>query len=290
VGVKSRTDRPFVFVDALHPGRPRAQAGRSRRRTLRRPRERASRTSPTAHARRSADRSAAARRRVSGARHRPPRRQLGADRPQRRPPDISNAPSPTPANRRIASGTRAGGRSDRPSLLWSGTGRPPGVQPALGIDRRREPQRSAITSQLASPTRRPTMFRPRHRLQAFRPSVRIRAKEEGIEPPSVHQIGTKPPGWWDNPVEVRHRPRSQNPVTQASRLVAQAAPLVASRLGPKILAAGPARVRLYSYRGLAAWANLKRLGPHRRDEMIKPDGEISRVLPPLVKTPTRGAC
>jgi len=38
-------------------------------------------------------------------------------------------------------------------------------------------------------------------------------------------------------------------VTQAPRLVAQVAPSVASGLGVRILAAGPAHHRLYSYRG-----------------------------------------
>jgi hypothetical protein len=59
----------------------------------------------------------------------------------------------------------------------------PGVQASLGINCRREPQRSAIASQLASPTRCPIVFRPLHDLQAFSSLYRGRAEGRGLEPP-----------------------------------------------------------------------------------------------------------
>ena len=45
--------------------------------------------------------------------------------------------------------------------------RGPRGKPSLDIDCRGHPPRPAIASQLAAPTRRPTLFYPRHRLHAF---------------------------------------------------------------------------------------------------------------------------
>jgi hypothetical protein len=55
----------------------------------------------------------------------------------------------------------------------------PGVQASSGIDCRREPQRSAIASQLATPTRCPIVFRPLHGLQAFPSLCSVRAEGRG---------------------------------------------------------------------------------------------------------------
>src|SRR6266566_1259496 len=84
----------------------------------------------------------------------------------------------------------------------------------------------------------------------LRPSVPPagpRGKEEGENPRAVDQIGARSPGRWGDAVEA---PALQSkPVAPASRLVARVAPSVAFGLELKIPAAGPARVRLYSYRG-----------------------------------------
>ncbi len=61
--------------------------------------------------------------------------------------------------------------------------RSPGVQASSGINCRREPQRSAITSQLASPTRCRIGFRPSHGLQLFPSLCSVRAEGRGLEPP-----------------------------------------------------------------------------------------------------------
>jgi hypothetical protein len=136
-------------------------------------------------------------------------------------------------------------RTDR-VCFGPGAVRSPGVEASSGIDCRREPQRSAIVSQLASPTRCPVVFCPRHDLQPFPSLYRGRAEGRGLEPPRVHRVGTKPPGRWGNALRSTAPAPQSKPVTPASRRVAHVAPSVASGLGLRILAAGPARVRLYS--------------------------------------------
>ena len=79
-----------------------------------------------------------------------------------------------------------------------GAVRSPGVQASSGIDRRRDPPRPAIASQLASPTRRPIVFCAHHDLQAFPSLCWVRAEGRGLEPRAVTQIGTRPPGRWCN--------------------------------------------------------------------------------------------
>jgi hypothetical protein len=135
----------------------------------------------------------------------------------------------------------------------------PSVQASLGVDRRREPPRSAITSQFAASTRCPIVFRPRHGVQAF-PSLswvgaqRKRARTHARS----NQIATCPPGWWDNARRSSTAPAPQSkPVTHASRLVAQVAQSVAFGLGLRILAAGPAHVRHYSDRSRYVKSELK---------------------------------
>ena len=126
--------------------------------------------------------------------------------------------------------------------VCSGPGaiRSQGAQTASGLNCRREPPRPAIASQLAAPTRCQIMFRPRHDAQAF-PSLYMGSRgRRGLEPPSVHQGRDEPPGRWDNADRTPAPALQTKPVTPASRLVAQEAPLVASKLRPRILAAGPA--------------------------------------------------
>jgi hypothetical protein len=134
-----------------------------------------------------------------------------------------------------------------------------GVQASSGINRRREPPRPAIASQLASPTRCPIVFRPRHGLQAFPSLCRVRAERRGQNPRAFNQIGTRPPGRWGNAGKSTAPAPQSKPVTPASRLGRKVAPSVASGLGKRILAAGPARDRLYSYRGRICEPDLKSL-------------------------------
>ena len=73
-----------------------------------------------------------------------------------------------------------------------------------------------------------------------RPSIGVARKEEGDNARAFNQIGTKPPGRWDNADRRTATAPQSKPVTPASRLVAHAVPLVAFGLGLRILAAGPA--------------------------------------------------
>jgi hypothetical protein len=57
-----------------------------------------------------------------------------------------------------------------------------------------------------------------------RPSIGVARKQEGYSPRAFNQIQTKPPGRWDSADRgLPQRPRSQKPITPASRLVAQSA-------------------------------------------------------------------
>ena len=99
---------------------------------------------------------------------------------------------------------------------------------------------------LGSPPYCPIVFSPCRHLQAF-PSLHCgRAEGRGPRPRAL--IGTKPPGRSDNADRSPAPAPQSKPVTPASRLVAQETPLVASGLGLRILAAGPATYRQYSYR------------------------------------------
>ena len=150
-------------------------------------------------------------------------------------------------------------RADR-VCLGPGAVRSPGAQASSGIDRRREPPRPAIVIEFASPARRQVLSLRGHGLQAFPSLCRVRAEGGGLEPLArSNQIGTRPPGRWGNVRRSTALAPQSKPVTRASRLVAQVAPLVAFGLGLRILAAGPARVRLYSYRGRLCEPDLKSL-------------------------------
>ena len=108
------------------------------------------------------------------------------------------------------------------------------------------PPRPAITIEFASPARRQVLSLVRHGLQAFPSLCWVARKGRGQNPRAFNQIGTRPPGRWGNARRSTAPAPQSKPVTPASRLVAQVAPSVASGLGPRILAAGPARSRLYS--------------------------------------------
>src|SRR5437667_9105557 len=96
------------------------------------------------------------------------------------------------------------------------------------------------------------------------PRAGPRGKEEGENPRAVDQIGARSPGRWGDAVEA---PAQQSkPVAPASRLVARVAPSVASGLRLRILAAGPARVRLYSYRGRLCGRRPKAVGMRQASE------------------------
>ena len=68
-------------------------------------------------------------------------------------------------------------------------------------------------------------------------------------PEAFSQTETRPPDRRDTARRNTAPAPQSKPVTPASRLVAQVAPLVAFGLGASILAAGPAVHRLYSHRG-----------------------------------------
>jgi hypothetical protein len=153
----------------------------------------------------------------------------------------------TRPSRAIASGRRSGGRSDRVGLLWS-AGRP--LAGCSGGAGHQLPARAAAIRDRGS-TRLayalPNYVPSASSSSTFSSLYRGRAKGRGLEPTCgqsdlgrVHRAGRV------TPTEVRHRPRSQKPVTPASRLAAQIAPSAASGLGLRILAAGPARVGPYS--------------------------------------------
>ena len=84
------------------------------------------------------------------------------------------------------------------------------VQASSGINCRREPPRSAIAGQLAASTRCRTVLRPRHGLQAFRPSLGSRGRKRARTPARSIRSRRDHRAGGVTPVEVRHRPRSQN--------------------------------------------------------------------------------
>jgi hypothetical protein len=125
----------------------------------------------------------------------------------------------------------------------------PGVQTTLGVDRRRDPPRPAITIQFAPPTRRPVGSPVRHGPRSPPVPLSRPRKEEGSRTPArSYEIGTRPPSRWGSARRSTAPAPQSKPVAHAPRLVAQIAPLVAFGLGMRILAAGPAHQRLYSHR------------------------------------------
>lgn len=130
--------------------------------------------------------------------------------------------------------------------LGPGAVRWPRVQASFDIDRWRGPPRATITSQLASPACGQVMSPQGHGLQAFPSLYRVRTQGRGARPPARSINWTRPPGRWSDAGRSTAPAPQSKPVAHASRLVAQGAPSVALGLGVRILAAGPAHVRLYS--------------------------------------------
>ena len=98
--------------------------------------------------------------------------------------------------------------------LGPGTARRPRVRASLGIDRRGNPPRPAITSQLAAPTRRPILLRPRHHLHAFPSLCRNHAQRKRARTPrALNRIGTGHQGRWVTPAEQDTGPavKTSNP-------------------------------------------------------------------------------
>lgn len=103
----------------------------------------------------------------------------------------------------------------------------PGVQTALGINCLREPPRSRIAIEFASPARRRVLSPQGHRAHVFPSLCRVRTQGRGQQPRAFGQIETRPPGRWGNAGRSTAPAPQSKPVTHASRLVAQVAPLVA---------------------------------------------------------------
>ena len=141
----------------------------------------------------------------------------------------------------IASGTRGGGRSDGAGLRWSGCRPLAGCSGVVG--HRLPPRAAAIRDR--EPTRHAYALPNRVRFASWSSSLPVplvgpRGKEQGVDPRAFNQVGTQPPGRWGNARRSTTPAPQSKPVTAASRLVAQEAPLVAFGLGLRILAAGPA--------------------------------------------------
>ena len=171
-------------------------------------------------------------------------------------------------------------------LLWPG-GRPP-ARCAVAVWRRLPPRPAVI------PGREPA--RPAYALPNCVPSASWSsslpvplglARNEHEDPRAFRHIGTRPPGRWGNARRSTAPAPQSKPVIPASRLVAHVAPLVASGLGLRILAAGPAVDRLYSYRGRLHESepnSLLGLVPGRRDQLTRCQrpGSSPRSVPPRI--------
>ena len=162
-------------------------------------------------------------------------------------PDIRHAASTDRASHPIASGTRGRGRSGGAGLGWSGCDPLAGCSGVVG---HRLPQTAAVTRDRESTLHAYALPNcVRSASWSSSPSVPLvgpREKEEGPEPPAFNHVGTRPPGRWVNARRSTAPAPQSRPVTPASRLVAQTAPLVACGLGLRIVAAGPAHLRPYS--------------------------------------------
>jgi hypothetical protein len=118
-----------------------------------------------------------------------------------------------------------------------------------------------------------------------RPSIGVERKDEGKDPgafKSDSNASTEPVGnarWSTTPA-----PQSK-PVAHASRLVARGAPSVAFGLGLRILAAGPARIRLYSDRGRLCDPDAKVFWTveHSANRII-PSAKVGNMLTLLVRS------
>ena len=168
----------------------------------------------------------------------------------------------------------------------------PGAKASLGIDYRRDPPPPSLTSHLATPTTRPILFSARHGL--FKPSHILGWTHAagGQEPPRGQSAGRAHRAGEMTSVEASLAPQSK-PVTQASRLVARGAPSVASRLGPGILTAERAQIRLYSQHGHLCAPDPKNVVWRRRRRLDSSPaaGPVSpAACPPRNHKPRASAC
>ena len=145
-------------------------------------------------------------------------------------PDIRHAGSTDRASHPIASGT-PGGRSDGAGLGWSGC---PPLAGCSGVVGPRLPQTAAATRDRESTRLRAAelcsvcvmVSKP------FRPSGGSARKGRGARTPArFNHVETRPPGRWVDAHRITAPAPQSKPVTPASRLVAQTAPLVACGLG-----------------------------------------------------------
>ena len=145
------------------------------------------------------------------------------------------------SSRAIASGTRTGARSDRADRRRSGSRPLADCRRVAGCQ---SPARAAAVRDRES-TRHAYALPNCVRSASWSSSLPVplvgpRGKEQGVDPRAFNQVGTQPPGRWGNARRSTAPAPQSKPVTPASRLVAQEAPLVAFGLGLRILAAGPA--------------------------------------------------
>jgi hypothetical protein len=138
-------------------------------------------------------------------------------------------------------------RTDR-AYFGPGTAHRPRVQASLGVDRRGNPPRSAITNQLAAPKRRPIVFYPHHRPHAFPSLCGACAQGRGREPARSTRSGRGHRAGGVTPKEQRAGPAVKTSNPRLSPRDAHASS-VAFGLGVRIPAAGPAHLRLYSHSG-----------------------------------------
>ena len=162
---------------------------------------------------------------------------------------------------------RGGGRSDGAGLRWSGAIRWPGVRrrrASIAAESRRDP-RSRVNSPRLRAAELCSVC-----VMVVKPPVPLvgpRERQRGCNPRAFNRVETRPPGRWGNAHRSTARTPQSKPVTPASRLVAREAPLVGAGLGLRILAAGPAHVRLYSYSG-----RLCEPGPQKFARLIRARG------------------
>ena len=159
---------------------------------------------------------------------------------------------------------RSGDRADPSGPPWSGHRALPARSSVAG---HRSPRKPAVTRdheparRADAPPDRVLSASSSSRLSI--PLLRLRARKRARTPARSTRSGTKPPGRWGN-VRRANAPAPQSkPVVQASRLVTQKASSVASGLGVRIRAAGPAHLRLYSH----------------SDRLRAPTSKIARTCP-----------
>jgi hypothetical protein len=155
---------------------------------------------------------------------------------------MRNAPSAGPASHAIASDTRGGGRSDPTGRVLV---RLHPLAGRSGVGGHRSPTKAAATRRRVL-VRLACALGGRVSCASWSsslpvPSVGSARKQKARTPERSNRTGTRPPGPWRYARRSTTPAPQSKPVTPASRLVAQVAPSVASGLGLRLLAAGPAR-------------------------------------------------